>query len=210
MRSSKLKNISSSQGEIFGVMIFFVILILGFYLYSQFQAIYSVDEQNSILETETEILVESVMDHIKTAEIQCFSNRGIDGIDLLQYCVDNTGITLSEYNISCTIPSYEIETCQAFRNLINSSLHQLFNGTSTNSALHSSRPFMFTIIPSNDIRYSHLNRTFTNLAAYNLSLNSSDENYYLREGYSKISTDFQNIPTNQGRFEFELSFFRER
>ena len=200
---------NKTQGEIFGVMIFFVLLILGFYFYSQFQAVYSVDEQNSILETESEILVESVMQHIKTAEIQCYSNRGLSGIELLQRCVDNTGIAFSEHNISCTAPSYEVEACQAFKNLINSSLYQLFNGTSSQNSLHSSRAFLFTIIPSDDVRYFHLNKSFNNLDSYNLSLDSSDENYYLREGYSKISTDFQNIPTNQGRFEFELSFFRE-
>lgn len=210
MRLFTQNNMNKSQGEIFGVMIFFVLLILGFYFYSQFQAVYSVDEQNSVLQAETEILVESVMQHIKTTEIQCYSNRGLDGVELLQRCVDNTGTAFSEHNISCTTPSYEVEVCQAFTNMINSSLHQLFNGSSSQNPLHSSRAFVFTIIPSNDVRYSHLNKSFDNLDTYNLSLNSSESNYYLKEGYSKISTDFQNIPTNQGRFEFELSFFRER
>lgn len=201
-------NTTKSQGEIFGVMIFFVLLILGFYFYSQYQAVYSVEEQDSVFKAETEILVNSVMEQVKRTEIECFTNRGFSGVDLLQSCVDNTGSAFSEYNISCTNPVHTIEVCEAFTNMINTSLYEFFNGTNGNPAIHSSRPFYLQIIPSSEIRYSHLNKSFDNLEANNLSLNTSSDNYYLRKGYSRISVDLQNIPTNQGKFEFELSFFR--
>lgn len=207
-----MKNIPylKSQGEIFGVMLFFVILILGFYLYSEFRAVYSIEEQDSILQSETEILVESVMQHLKTVEIECFRNRRLSGVDLLNFCVDNTGLTESQYTISCTHPPNDVEVCQTFLNSFNHSLHQLFSGVGNQDPIHGLRPFSFRIIPSNDIRYPHLNKSFDNLEQFDLSLNASDPNYYLRQRFSRISSDFQNIPTNQGRFEFELFFYHRR
>ncbi|MFP4401644.1 MAG: hypothetical protein ACLFPL_00285 [Candidatus Nanoarchaeia archaeon] len=201
-----------SQGEIFGIMIFFVVLTIGFLLYSQFQVVYSQEEQDSILETETQIIVESVVQHLKSTQIQCFENSQLSGVDLLNRCVDNTGLSYSKYNLTCADQGYEIEVCSAFLNTLNSTLLQLFNSTSygDNEPLHSSKVYTLRIIPSNDVRYTHLNKTISNLNEYNLSLNSSDENYYLRRGYSRISADFQNIPTNQGRFELEMSFYEPR
>lgn len=196
-----------SQGEIFGIMIFFVLLVLGFFLYSQFKIVYTAEEQDIILENEYKILVDSTMQHIKNSKISCFNNDEISNIDLLNYCVENTGISFSTYTIDCSPQPYVIETCQTLLNNINASLHELFNGT---SPLHSQKPFEFKIIPNNDVKYSHLNVTLSNLNSFNLSTNSSNPNYYLRKRYSKISSDFENIPTNQGKFEFELSFYHKR
>lgn len=196
-----------SQGEIFGIMLFFVLIIIGFLLYSQFKIVYSSEEQDIILENEYKILVESTMQQIKNTQIQCFKDTQISTIDLLDYCVENTGISFSEYEIDCSPQPYIIETCETLVNSINSSLHQLFNGS---TPLHSQKPFEFKILPSNSLKYSHLNVTLTNMHYFNLSTNSSDPNYYLRKKYQKISSDFENIPTNQGKFELELSFYHKR
>lgn len=203
---------SKSQGEIFGIMLFFVILILGFFLYSEFRTVFSIQEQDAILISEGEIIAQSMIEHLKTLRIQCYEDRIVDGNRLLNLCVDHTGLTNREHNITCQIhnPSVEIEVCSTFLNLMNSSLHILFNGTSDIEPLHSPKAFTLRVIPSNDIRYSHLNVTIDNLHEYDLSLNRSEDNYYLRRGYSRVSSEFQNIPTNQGRFEFELSFYYKR
>lgn len=204
-------NNNRSQGEIFGIMIFFVLIIVGFLLYSQFKIIYSVEEQDIILESEYKLLADSVTQQIKNSQIKCFRDSQIDVIELLDYCVENTGLSFDEYTLNCPPPiSASINTCQAFRNVINDSLYAFFNGTSSIPPIHSSKPFTFTVIPSNDIKYSHLNVTFSNLKDFNLSTNPTDSNYYLREGYSRISNDLENIPTNQGSFELEFSFYHKR
>ncbi|MCH8519537.1 MAG: hypothetical protein LAT82_02175 [Nanoarchaeota archaeon] len=208
----KFKFSSKSQGEIFGIMLFFVILVLGFFLYSEFRSVYTVQSQNEILISENEIIAQSMIEHLKTLRVDCYRTRTLDGVRLLNLCVDNTGLTQRSHNITCesTSPSFELEVCSTFLNLMNSSLHLLFNGTTDNEPLHSPKAFTLRVIPSNDIRYSHLNVTMDNLQEYDLSLNISEENYYLRRGYSRVSSEFQNIPTNQGRFEFELSFYYRR
>ena len=194
-----------SQGEIFGIMIFFVLLIIGFLLYSQFKVVYTSQEQDTILQEEYKILVDSTMKTLKEYEIQCFSNSKISTIDLLQYCVDNTGISSFEHQLSCD--NFKINSCKTLLNTVDSLLHTFFNSS---SALHSQKPFEFTIIPSNEIKYSHLNVTLSNIKYFNISTNSSNSSYYLRQGYSKISSDFENIPTNQGTFELELIFYHKR
>lgn len=200
-----------SQGEIFGIMIFFVLLIIGFLLYSEFKVLYSVDEQDVILESEYKLLADSVTQQIKNLEIQCFRDSNIDVIELLDYCVDNTGLSYNEYSLTCSVTSTgTIQTCQGFKNIINDSLHTYFNGTSSTPPIHSSKPFTFRVIPNSDVKYSHLNVTFSNLKDFNLSEDVTNPDYYLRKGYNKISNDLENIPTNQGSFEFEFSFYHKR
>lgn len=191
-------------------MIFFVLIVIGFLLYSQFKVIYSVEEQDVILESEYKLLADASMQQIKNLQIECFRDSQVDVIDLLDYCVENTGLSFSEYDLVCSTPSATLHSCEAFRNIINNTLFALFNGTSTLNPIHSSKPFKFTIIPSNDIKYSHLNTSFSNLKYFNLSENSSNSSYYLRKGYAKISNDLESIPTNQGSFELELSFYHKR
>ncbi|MFT4244165.1 MAG: hypothetical protein ACMXYB_01775 [Candidatus Woesearchaeota archaeon] len=203
---------TKSQGEIFGIMLFFVILILGFLLYSEFRNVFTVQQQDAILISENEIIAQSMIEHLKTLRIECYNSRIMDGTGLLNLCVDNTDLIQKEISITCEKgnPPLELKVCSTFLNLINTSLHSLFNGTSEQNPLHSPKAFALRVIPSNDIRYSHLNVTMDNLQEFELSLNPSDENYYLRKGYSRVSNEFQNIPTNQGRFEFELSFYYRR
>ena len=213
-KNKKIKQINSSksQGEIFGIMLFFVILILGFLLYSEFRSVFTIQQQDAILISENEIIAQSMIEHLKTLRIECYNSRVMDGTRLLNLCVDNTDLIQKEFLITCEKgdPPIELEVCSTFLDLMNSSLHSLFNGTSEQNPLHSPKAFTLRVIPSNEIRYSHLNVTLDNLHEYELSLNSSDENYYLRRGYSRVSSEFQNIPTNQGRFEFELSFYYRR
>lgn len=210
LQSLSKKYFSKSQGEIFGIMLFFVILILGFLLYSEFRTVFTVQQQDAILLSEGEIIAQSMIEHLKTIRIECSEDIITDGRRLLNLCVDHTGLLQREHNTTCHIQNLEIEVCSTFLNVMNSSLYSLFNGTSQSQPLHSSKIFTLRVIPSNEIRYSHLNVTLSNLHDHDLSLNSSESNYYLRRGYSRVSSEFQNIPTNQGGFEFELSFYHRR
>lgn len=196
-----------SQGEIFGIALFFVVIIIGVIVYANFQAIEQSGETEEFEEKQFEILSADSINGLKKMSTNCEVEQNRDALeDVIRYCFDNARSDEDDPIIECEQESggtVEKSACSYSYEILNTSLHNLFNEDS-DEALVAPIPFSLELTnPSFEHEQWH-NRTITNLGDFGLSLNRSKGNFYLDEEYRRNNAGFDVITT--GRREVELTF----
>lgn len=190
-----------SQGEIFGIALLFVVIIIGIIVYSQIKNIKSSDETNLQQQGEYKILAESSLNALLKSSTGCEVERGRDSLkDLINYCLENeySGI---DPEIECdgvTEPA-----CQYVKDYLNESLMIIFNSSKGVAII----PYEVNLdIPANNLSLM-ANQKFTNLGTFKHKDTILTEDNRRRLGYKRAPSGLISWATAQRAIEFELYLY---
>ncbi len=115
-----------SQGEIFGVALFFILIVMGILIYSKFATNVD-DSQLNEKQKIYEILATNGIISIMKSSTGCFVERGQDSVEkLIDYCLEETFFSGNKAIIKCS-DNIERDACIHSKEIINNSLNSLFN-----------------------------------------------------------------------------------
>ncbi len=188
-----------SQGEIFGIALFFVIIIIGIIIYSQIASFKTNETQLLITEKQYNILSKGTLNTLLSQSTGCYVGRGQDSIsDLLKFCLEATYSGKDPY-YDCNGGIY---ACNYSISLLNSSLNNLFNS----SGIIGEIPYSLRIsVPRNPS--SLLNREDIQTTIFKGKSISLKEKDYLKYKFNKVSSGVYPIASAQGFVEIELSIY---
>ncbi len=191
------------QGEIFGIALFFVVLIVGIIIYSNIQLLQTSTDEDSFESRQYEILSADALNALKKMSTSCSVEQNKDSLeDLIRYCFDYASTSQSYPTIVCD-DGVERNACEYSFEILNSSLQKLFHNTSSKALV---APIPFSLLITNP-EFEHVtwhNKTISNVENFGLSLNRSNESFYLRKQYNRENAGFDIITT--GRRSVELTF----
>jgi len=198
-------NFKKSQGEIFGIALLFVILIVGVIIYGQMKTLNPEDKnENSIQREKYEILASGTLDSILSMSTGCEVERGKDTVyDLVKYCEytfygDDPEITCNDGNV--------YGACNKTLQVLNSTLYNLYNNTDETKGI-AQIPFKLIIeVPQNT--QSQLNgKNITNFNDFKRNNITINESNYLRYGFSKAPSGLRTTTTLKRNVNFELYLY---
>lgn len=191
-----------AQGEIFGIALFFVVIIVGIIIYANISALQPDVEEDSFKSKQYEILSSDSLNALKKVSTGCEVERDKSSLeDVIRYCFDYARNKQDDPSIMCD--SGEERACAYSFELLNDSLHSLFNANSS-KALVASIPFSLELDNSGFEHEVWHNRTITNVDDFGLSLDRSNSSFYLKKRYQRKNAGFDVITT--GRRNVELTF----
>ena len=116
-----------TQGEIFGIAILFVIIIIAVLIYAQIDNLTPKRDVVSFSQSQNKILVDGVLQTIMKVSTTCESERGKNSLeDLFEYCLKD---------LNSKIRGCE-NSCQNAVNYINTSLKNLFENKTIGEKLY--------------------------------------------------------------------------
>lgn len=192
-----------SQGEVFGIALFFVVLIVGIIIYSNVQLLQNSQSDDSFESRQYELLSADALNALKKMSTSCPVEQNKDSLeDLIRYCFDYASTPSSDPTITCE-GGVERNACEHSFMILNKSLQRLFKNTSEEALV---APVPFSLFITNP-EFEHViwhNKTISNVEDFGLSLNRSEDNFYLRKQYNRENAGFDIITT--GRRSVELTF----
>ena len=196
-----------AQGEIFGVALFFVVIIVGIIIYANISALQPDMEEDSFKSKQYEILSSDALNGLKKMSTSCQIEQDKDSLeDLIRYCFSYASGSEDDPVIECQSSDGGTETrraCEHSFELLNKSLHNLFDAN-TSEAIVAPIPFSLELSNPDFEHEQWHNRTITNVGEFGLSLEREDDNFYLRQNYQRKNAGFDVITT--GRRDVELNF----
>ncbi len=198
---------SRAQGEIFGIALVFVILVLGIVIFSQIQTLSPKEQVDIVQDEKYDIISEGSLNSILKLSSGCYVERNRDSVrDLINFCLENS-FSGFDPDIECKIDgSFEIKSaCSYSLELINNSLKSIF--TVGNVARI---PYDLIVdVPRNDDSLLNLKNieplnNFGNFT-FNDELLTSEN--YRKFGLKRVSSGLKTWPTAQGNIEFELRLY---
>lgn len=196
-----MKKKSLAQGEIFGIALVFVILIVGILIYSQIQAFQPDLEETTRQDSRYSILADDTVDSLRQISTGCQIERTRDSLELLlRYCYEQSAAVSSDPGIRCN-DNYK-KSCSYAKQLINDSLHKYYHNQ-TEKSIIGPIPFYFRITsPTFEHEIIH-NLTLTNFGSFE----NLDENTFRRSGYRRISAGPQIVTAGSRSMEIEFYLF---
>ncbi|MFW5704804.1 MAG: hypothetical protein ACOCXG_03080 [Nanoarchaeota archaeon] len=200
-----------SQGEIFGVALFFVIIVIGIIVFSQIKALQPEDQLQDMQEKKMKVISESALNSILDISTGCEVERGKDSLrDLIQFCVDYTFVNSgNDPEIKCG--SQEKPSCEYSKEILNNTMNSLFNETKLGYL-----PYRLTVFSDADSTiYQGFNIT-------NYDEENDDEPFQYGEkeinaesgpdslryyGFKRAPPGVKTIPTSQRSVTFELYLY---
>ena len=200
------------QGEIFGLALVFVILILGIIVYAQFKALNPDLEKNSFKDGQFDVLAKNTLTSIRYMSTGCFVQSKDDSLQaLLGYCFDFSNAPDHDPLITCKDDfgsDFEVGSCSYAMELFNSTLQSFFNKNVTEDRT-SIAPIPFSLTFTNEhfqLEKVH-NVTLTNMYDFGISLNRSSTDYYKKKRYQKANGGFFILPTGKRPVELEFDVY---
>jgi hypothetical protein len=201
----------TGQGEIFGVALMFVVIVIGVIIFSQIKA-FSQDE-NTDTKVKYEILAQSSLETVLKTSSGCNvdGGSGEDSIqDLINVCLARDRGSDSE--VGCDLNKdgdeddlgEEIYVCEYAIKLLNKSLYNVFNGI---NALIADIPFFLDIDLNSDATSTLTSQNITNFGDYlyrNIIINHTN---YRDLGYNKASSDLKPWATAQRDIKVVLALY---
>ena len=188
------------QGEIFGVALFFVIIIIGVIVYAQIKAIEPDVRGDIVTDAKYKILAESTMGSILDMSTGCYTERGRDSVkDMINFCLMNS---FSDQDVLFTCNGVDLLMCNEAINIINNTLNLTFSSQGIGEI-----PYLVEIrIPrdSNSILHEVL---FTNFGNLNYRGRPVTEDNYRNLGFKKAPSGLKTWPTSRGNIEVEVSLY---
>ena len=191
------------QGEIFGLALLFVVILLGFLLYTQFKDDRIFDEKKD----ETyKTLADSTLNTLLKTSTGCYITRSSDILDdVINQCIRDFQLYSSEPEYSCEFSTTKQNICAHSKKIINQTLFQLYN--STNFSLGPT-PFEFYITMEtapNDIPFKE--ESYTNFDSVTYRDNIITKANYRQFNYKRVSSKPITFSTIAGNIEFELLLY---
>jgi hypothetical protein len=201
-----MKKKSKSQGEIFGVALLFVIIIIGFIVFTQIKATKDFDNHDPKQEGKYEILAKGTLNTILKTSTGCYVERHSDSIkDLINYCLENDNYYADiDPEIQCGSETYN--ACEHAITLINYTLRNLYNDSDSPVSLGNIPYKMHMDLPSNQNTYLS-NKTFTNLCDFEYKGNQICEEDLSKYGYKRVPSGLISFPTSDRNIKFELFLY---
>lgn len=194
-----------SQGEIFGIALMFVVLIIGFFVYAKIQSVRGDRPVDLQQEKEYELLSESTLNTIKKVSTGCTISRDKDSMqDLINYCLEND---YSNYDpeIECDIGT--VGACEYAKEIINTTIFKMFFTDENNNASLVSIPFELKIdvLGNSNTRFSNI--TMSNFGLYEYKGKIVDDNTRRKLGYKRAPSGLIQWSTAQRNIQFELYLY---
>ncbi len=198
---------NKSQGEIFGIALLFVVIIVGVLVYSQIKSLSPNRDELSQREAEYEILAQRSLDTILGISTGCIVENGKDTVqDLINYCLDYT-YSGNDPTIECSFSTFEVKSCEYALDILNESLHEIYNNSDSSNALVGSIPFVLNIdLPSNSNSLLS-NVTITNFGEIEFRGDKVDFENYRGLSYKKATSGLVTWATSQRNVELELALY---
>lgn len=194
-----------SQGEIFGIALMFVVIIVGILVYSQIKALNPDRTDTYQREAEYEILAQRTLNTMLSMSTGCYVERGRDSVkDLVNFCLDYT-YSGNDPTMDCFNNGEEVKVCAYAKDIINTTLVSLYNKSS--SSLVGEIPYQMTINVPNNANTKLSNTTFTNFGEITYRGTIIDDSSYRKLGYKKATSGLITWATSQRNVEFELYLY---
>ncbi|MCA9496877.1 MAG: hypothetical protein KC589_08070 [Nanoarchaeota archaeon] len=199
-----------SQGEIFGIALLFVIIIIGIIIYGQIKASNPDEPADLIYKGKYGILAETTLDTLLKTSTGCVVERNRDRIiDLVSYCQENSFFADADPEIYCEGSFFQVAgdypSCSTVVNIINETLENLFN--SSDSALgHILYNFSISVPSAPNTKLGTISVDNFNSISITGGGNLNSKNYY-RYGFKKAPSGLRSLPTANRNVDFELYLF---
>jgi len=196
-----------SQGEIFGIALMFVVIIIGILVYGKIQALHPNNTGDLQKEGKYKVLAEGTLNSILKMSSGCEVERGKDRlIDLINYCVENSRTTYNNPSIVCDVG--DRGSCTYAIELLNKSLYGFLN-TSVLGPI----PFkMISYLDADDT--SLLNTNLTNFGEFKYKNKFLVEKNplagqisYRKAGFNRAPSGVRTWATAKRNIDFELYLY---
>jgi hypothetical protein len=200
---------NKSQGEIFGLALIFVILIIGILIYAQFKKL---NPDNSIdveKEKKYQILAESTLSVILEMDSGCDVERKRSSVKyLINYCIENSFFSNEDPEIECRNGNTYL-SCERSLKILNETLFEFFNS----SYAISNVPFKLIIELPED-KNNIFNTNLTNFGQFEFKgkkvvekkLTPEEISYY-SAGYKRAPSGIITWATAKKNINFELYLY---
>jgi hypothetical protein len=199
------------QGEIFGLALVFVILILGIVIYGKYKALHPDIQKNVFKDSQMDVLAKNTLTSVRYLSTGCDLDSEDDSLqNLLAYCFDfTTSESGSNPQIDCGGPT-TVNACEYAIEVFNTTLQTFFRkNTTLDKTIIAPLPFSLTFYNDRFPLVGVHNVTLTNIEDFGLSLNESNSSYYLKKRWKKANGGFLIIPTTKRPVEllFDIYYF---
>lgn len=186
-----------TQGEIFGLALLFVVIVVGIVIYGQIRALSPQREVDVEKEREYKIVAEGTLNTILKLSTGCYVERGRDSVEsLIRYCMEESFGNI-EPVFSCS--NGEERVCIYANEIIEGYLFSLFGEEGEVGHI----PFSLRINLTSSSTSSFNNQIISNLDEFGEEEGVS----YKRLGLNRVSSGLRTLPTAQRDIEFELYLF---
>lgn len=195
--------IKRAQGEIFGIALMFVVIIIGVIVYGQIKALNNTSSSDLQQEAEYKILAEGTLNTVLSMSTSCEVERNRDSLkDLINYCLENEYSGVDPY-VECN-DGYEGPACAHAVEILNETTFALFNSS---DAKIGEIPFELKVdLPAN--KNSILsNVTLTNFGQFKYKNQTIDYENYRKIGYKRAPSGLITWSTAQRNIEFEFYMY---
>ncbi|MDA3856365.1 MAG: hypothetical protein PF569_08970 [Candidatus Woesearchaeota archaeon] len=193
-----------SQGEIFGIALLFVVILIGVIVYAKIQSNSDLNDVDLQTQGEYKILAEGTLNTLLKVSTGCTVERNKDSVkDLINFCLENEGYG-GDVEIGCDIEGDGIlenfPSCAHALNFLNDSLYLIFNSSSGIGLI----PFELIIdVPSysNSIFFNESRTNLGDISYRGFEVNDSSR---INLGYKRESSGRISWRTAQRDVNFEL------
>lgn len=180
---------SKTQGEIFGIALLFVVIIIGFLVYARFQAL-NPNGVSSITKAKYEILSQSTLNTLIKIGTGCYTQSQKDSVEaLIEYSLRQSFSLGGDPLIACSNGKSPESGKYAIK-ILNNSLFSLFN--SSNSVL-GPIPFLLQIRTKDSQNIYH-SINLTNFGQFGFNYKIINETNYLYYGFNRAPSGLRTIP----------------
>ncbi|MFW6286166.1 MAG: hypothetical protein ACOC16_03515 [Nanoarchaeota archaeon] len=152
-----------NQGEIFGVALIFVVIVIGIIVFSQIKVITNVKNYDLDQEERYNILAQGTMDTMLKTSTKCNIERNRDSLkDLINFCIENSNYQMRiDPELMCD-GSVE-HACAYAKEMIDEILVDLYNNSKIGYM-----PYQLNISIKDNTNTYFSNEGFTNLGTFKL------------------------------------------
>ncbi len=197
-----------SQGEIFGIALMFVVIIIGILVYGKIKALNPDNSINEKTEGKYKILAEGTLNSILKMSTSCPIQRNQDRVlDLIDYCITNSYKNNPDPKVICYDENgieKKMNSCSYVIEIFNSTLQTIFEKENLGEI-----PFKLSISLVSD-KDSILNTNLTNFGNVtfrNKIINESGSNSYRKLGFKRAPSGLRTWATAKRNIDFELYLY---
>lgn len=190
-----------SQGEIFGLALMFVVIIIGIIVYGQIKSVSNLESEDPQVEGEYKILAEGSLNTILEVSTGCYVERNKDAVkDLVNYCLENE---YAGVDPGITCDSGNVYACSEVIRILNNTMFTLFNSSEGIGII----PFeLYMDVPANNNTLLS-NYKFTNFGSFEYKGKIVNESNRRRFAYKRAPSGLISWSTSQRAIDFELYLY---
>jgi len=189
-----------SQGELFGVALLFVVIVIGILIFSKIKSLdpnYNIDPKK---DGKYKILAEGSLNTLLKKSTKCYVERNRDSvIDLVNYCVENSYGYEDDPIVICD--DGQKSSCSHVINIMNDTLYEFFNSTFLG-------PILFKLkitLPADP--NAKINVNITNFGDYNYKNKIITESNYRKNKFKKANSGLRSWATAKRNIKLELYLY---